>query len=113
MNLVVASLSVIIKKYTSEVRHNAIFTCGGASVCCQVARSRRPTLPRDAQDWLILIEFPADEHQPGFELDVRLAFRGGDIWNPKAHLKIADMRAADTNNEAVILDRVREWLGQW
>lgn len=110
---IVASLSVVIARYTSDIHHNAIFTCGGASVYCQFAMGRRSTLPRDARDVLLLIEYPADEHQAGWELDVRVAFRGGEIWNPKAHLKVADARAADTDDESIILARVEEWVGQW
>ncbi len=113
MEHIISALSVILSNYTSSIDHNATFTCGGASVYCQFAKNRRPTLPRDAQDVLILIEYPADEHQPGWELDVRVAFRGGEIWNPKAHLKIADARAGDTDNESVICTRVEEWAGQW
>lgn len=113
MDSIIASLSVVIGNHTSDIAHNAIFTCGDASVYCQFATGRRPTLPRDAQDVVILIEYPADEHQPGWELDVRAAFRGGQIWSPKAHLKIAEARAADTNDESIILGRVEEWLGQW
>lgn len=102
----IASLSLIIDQHTPSIAHNAIFTCGDASVFCQFATRRRPTLPYDAQDVLILIEYPAFEDQPGWTLDVRIALRGGDLWNPKTHLKIVDARADDTEDESVIFARV-------
>lgn len=113
LDILVPSLAVILAHYTTEIAHNAIFTCRGASVYCQFAKGRRASLPRDARDVLVLIEYPPEDNQPGWELDVRAALREGEIWNPKVHLKIEAARAADTDNEMVILGRVLEWAGQW
>lgn len=113
MSSIESTLSFILSNHTSEIAHNAIFSRGGASFYCQIARGRRATLPRDAEDMRILIEYPAEEGRPGWELDVRVALRCGEIWNPKVHFEIAAARAEDTTDQQVILARVEEWTGQW
>jgi hypothetical protein len=109
MESIVSVLVIAFSENITSIAHNSIFSFEGASFNCQTARGRRPSLPRDAQDFRVLVEFPPENDQPGWELEVLVAVRDGAIWNPKAHLAVKRGWAEDTDDQTIILARAIDW----
>ena len=100
---------MILNNHTTDITHNAIFSCHGVSFACQLARSRRPSLPRDAADYRIVLQYPDEQGEPGWEAEVFIALRDGKLWNPAAHLKVARIWAYDTDDLDLVEERFNEW----
>jgi hypothetical protein len=109
MDSIISVLSIAFSDNITSIAHNSIFSFEGTSFNCQIARTRRPSLPRDAQDFRVLVEFPAVDGEPGWELEVLVALRGGEVWNPKVHLAVKRGWAEDTDDQAIIFARAMEW----
>lgn len=104
-----SAILYVLEQNKTSISHNAIISHAGASFWVQNARRRRTSLPRDALDYRVLVEFADDQGAPGWTAEVCVALRQGRIWNPAAHLRVGRLWADDTDDVQVIAERMEEW----
>lgn len=109
MDIITSVFTVAFEENINSIGHNQIFSWGGASFLCHDARTPRGGLPRDSKDFRVLVEFPPEGGEAGWELEVLIATRNGAVWNPAARLTTGKGYADDTDDQVVILARVMEW----
>jgi hypothetical protein len=109
MSFIDLALCSVLAARSSRIAHNATFTVSGACFFCQAAPRRRPSLPRDATDFRILVEQPTEPGIEPWEAELLVAVRGGQVWNPALHFKIASLSAPDTDDAVAISARLEEW----
>ena len=111
MDFIKSSFLAALREHSEQINHGSVFSHCDASFSCQEARAKRGSVPKDATDYRILVERPAEPGIDHWDAVLLVALRGGKIWNPAVHLMIESVSADDGAAEDVIYERITEWGG--